>query len=427
MPVTQLTINSILRLMDHLKENKVPPGQANRRGGVVQLSSASGDGRPRPEYNAFSMRSWLRKSWPVIKAVVAVAIVVAIGRQFVVALRIPERGLKTSIEDLLARLVHPGWLVAAGVLYILGLGFSAYYWYRLLRTLKQRPFPPGAVRAYYMGHMGKYLPGKAWALFLRASLAHESGVRIGIAVMTSFYEVLTTMASGALLAALLFAVQTPTSTVSVDWRHLKALLMLRESGSEGLDYTALSVMSLLLLAPVGIPLVPFVFNRIVFRLSKPFRNADSGPVPRIHIPSLFEGLAITAGGWLFLGASLWAILCSVAVEPLPLTGNVLAYCTAALAFAYVAGFIIVLVPNGLGVREFFLTLLLVPQIESLLNPNDSREIAILVVLLLRLIWTAAEVVIVGLVYWLPSVPRTEPPIGDSVAQGDIPENRSTNS
>jgi hypothetical protein len=344
------------------------------------------------------MRARLRKSWPIIKAVIAIAIVVAIGRQFVLAL--PSPG------EVWQRIVHPGWLAASGVFYIVGLGFSAYYWYRLLCTLHQRPFAPGAVRAYYIGLMGKYLPGKAWALFLRASLAHESGVRIGIAVMTTFYEVLTTMAGGALLAALLFAVQTPSETIHIDWQHLKRLIALQESGAGGLDYTALAVLSLLLLAPVGIPLVPPLFNRLVFRLSRPFRDADSGPLPRMDMTSLFEGLVITAGGWLFLGASLWAVFQSILAEPLPLTGKTLAHCTASLALAYVAGFIFVLVPNGLGVREFFLTLLLVPQVEPLVGSGDSREIAILAVLLLRLVWTVAELVVVGAVYWLPSRSRT---------------------
>jgi len=53
-------------------------------------------------------------------------------------------------------------------------------------------------------------------------------------------------------------------------------------------------------------------------------------------------------------------------------------------------------PSGLGVREFFLTLFLV-------NPHEGRPRAsiLLAVLLLRLVWTAAELVTAGIVYWLP--------------------------
>src|SRR5262249_12310137 len=151
-------------------------------------------------YNAPAMRPWLRNWWPVLKAVFAVLLLAAIGRQF-------ARDL--SHPDLAKYPLHLGWLVLAGALYLLGLGFSAWFWYRVLRALGQWPAGLAAVRAYYIGHLGKYLPGKAWALVLRASLARGSGVRLGVAALTSFYEVLTTMAAGALLATLLFACLAP--------------------------------------------------------------------------------------------------------------------------------------------------------------------------------------------------------------------------
>src|SRR5205823_3923511 len=133
------------------------------------------------------------KWWKLAKALLAIAILVAIGRQFALALQIPQRGLRPSLEDLWGRLLHPAWLLPAGVLYLAGLGFAAVYWYRLLLDLDQHPSFVGAIRAHYVGQMGKYLPGKAWALFLRSSLVRSSRVRVGIAVLTSFYEVLTTM------------------------------------------------------------------------------------------------------------------------------------------------------------------------------------------------------------------------------------------
>ena len=148
------------------------------------------------------MRRWFRKFWPVLKAVLILAILVAVGRIFARDLEIPQKGLQRSLEEFWARLVHPGWLVVSGAFYLLGLGFSAFYWYRLLRDLDQRPGWLAAVRAYYVGHIGKYLPGKAWAVFLRAGLIQGPEVRIGRAILTTFYEVLTTMAGGALLELL---------------------------------------------------------------------------------------------------------------------------------------------------------------------------------------------------------------------------------
>src|SRR5439155_26520624 len=137
------------------------------------------------------MRAWLRKSWPLLKALFVLAILVAIGRQF-------ARDL--GRQEIWQRSWRPGWLVLSAVLYLLGLGFSAFYWYRLLVALGQRPSFLSTVRAHYIGQMGKYLPGKAWALFLRSNLVRSPTTRVGVAVLTSFYEVFLTMLSGALLA-----------------------------------------------------------------------------------------------------------------------------------------------------------------------------------------------------------------------------------
>src|SRR5262249_47187334 len=117
-------------------------------------------GRARVQFRP--MRERLRKLWPFVKLLLGLAIVVVIGRRFYLDLR--------DHPELLRQPLRPGWLLLSGALYLLGLGFSALCWHRLLRALGQRPSFPSALRAYYIGHMGKYLPGKAWALFLRAGL-----------------------------------------------------------------------------------------------------------------------------------------------------------------------------------------------------------------------------------------------------------------
>src|SRR5438105_15470856 len=104
------------------------------------------------------MRAYLRKWWPAFKALLAVAILYLIGRRFALDL--------TNNPDLWKLSLHPGWMALSGALYVLGLGFCCCYWLRLLHVLGQDPRIPAAVRSYYIGLMGKYLPGKAWALVL---------------------------------------------------------------------------------------------------------------------------------------------------------------------------------------------------------------------------------------------------------------------
>src|SRR5579862_3750669 len=90
--------------------------------------------------------------WPIGKGLLAVAIVAAVAFQFWRDLG--HEGLE-SVE------IHWPWLVLSAVLYILGLSFSAWYWYRLLLNFGAKPTLRGAFRAYYVSQLGKYLPGKA--------------------------------------------------------------------------------------------------------------------------------------------------------------------------------------------------------------------------------------------------------------------------
>jgi hypothetical protein len=73
-----------------------------------------------------------------------------------------------------------------------------------------------------------------------------------------------------------------------------------------------------------------------------------------------------------------------------------------MGVSYVAGFVILLAPSGLGVREFFLVMFLT----ALLGSSSAADEAsvLLAVLAMRLVWTAAEVVMIALVWHLPGPP-----------------------
>jgi hypothetical protein len=60
------------------------------------------------------------------------------------------------------------------------------------------------------------------------------------------------------------------------------------------------------------------------------------------------------------------------------------------------------VPSGLVIREFFLTLLLVPDLTPFVGSDAAETKAAAAVILLRLVWTASEMVIVPALYFLPA-------------------------
>jgi hypothetical protein len=351
------------------------------------------------------MKPWMRKFLPALKIVFSLAILAAVGRFFYLDLR------RAGTEGLWQHSVRPGWLVFSGVLYILGLGCSAWFWIRLLRSLGQKPDALPAIRAYYLGHLGKYLPGKAWALVVRAGLAQGAGVKVGVAGVTSLYEVLTTMAAGALLAAVLFAIGAPDTLPPGDWSALRRLFTERDPETSALDRKVLVALSLGMLVVVGVPILPPVFNRLVKRL-RSLKNllarqpaSETIDPRRLHISMIVlgEGLVMTAAGWMLLGASLWAVLQAVLDEPRLMTIAEWGQLSAILSLAYVAGFIVVFMPSGLGVREFFLRMFLLPELSrQWTGEKNAVVVAIWAVLLLRLVWTAAELVTNAIVYWFPS-------------------------
>jgi len=302
-------------------------------------------------------KRWL---WRICKIVITGIIVVAVGRQFAFDLA------KLDWQSLELR---PGWLLLAAVAYLCGLGFSGLYWYRLLWRFGEQPRFWPACRAYFVGHLGKYVPGKAVALVLRASLVRGPRVRLGVAIVSAFYEVLTTMAAGALLTAVVFTFQPP-QVDGLTWSPV---------------YTGV-----LLLGFAGIPVLPGLFNRVVGRLAKRFQSLESFRLPHITLLTLLEGLLLASCGWLLLGLSTWCVFNAVAGEVVALNWTSGPQFLATVCLAYVAGFLALIVPGGLGVREelmrqFFPSLL-------------SLQLTSLAILLLRLLWTATEVVAAGLLY-----------------------------
>jgi uncharacterized membrane protein YbhN (UPF0104 family) len=321
------------------------------------------------------MRQTLRRWWPVLKLFLALAVVAGVTWQFLKILRDPSLqkvdASRTPGEILWDTLLEarPAWLLLAAAGYLCGLGFSAGYWIHLLRTLGQEPKLATALRAYFIGHLGKYIPGKAWALLLRTTLSSGPGMRVGVAALTAAYETLTTMAAGALLAALYFIWQA--------------------ADQRGQAWSALG-----LLALAGIPILPGVFNRLVRRIAAPFMEPGAPPLPQLRTVTLLRGLLQTACGWVLLGTSLWAVTQAFSPTPDYSTG-LFVRCTAYICLAYVAGFLFLPSPGGVGVRELILQQLL------LLETNMVASRAVVVVLLLRLLWTAAELLTAGVVYWLP--------------------------
>src|SRR5438552_3627394 len=116
--------------------------------------------------------------WRIVELVCTVTVVAAVGWHFTGLLRNPQLWEQRFY-------INFGLVLVSALSYLLGLGSSGVFWHVLLRALRQRPASFGAtLRAYYLGQLGRYVPGKVVGLVWRARLLTGPEVNGGVAILT---------------------------------------------------------------------------------------------------------------------------------------------------------------------------------------------------------------------------------------------------
>lgn len=267
--------------------------------------------------------------------------------------------------------ISPRWILLAGLFYILA-GIPCWlFWHQTLQALRQRPAPWASLRAYWIGHLGKYVPGKALVVVLRAGLIRGPYVDGGIAAIAVFVETLTMMAVGATWSAILLC-------VSLDSEQRRAWLP----------------WALALAVCAGLPTLPPIFRKLVFFIQRRRGIAVSPElISGIHVWGMARGWIWMSLSWVLMGLSLWATLRAFPGDPRTM-GETLAdlpAIVACAALAVVLGFVSLL-PGGVGVRELVVVTLLTPL------PNTGAAKALAAALVVRFVWLVAEVLVSTILY-----------------------------
>jgi uncharacterized membrane protein YbhN (UPF0104 family) len=281
--------------------------------------------------------------------------------------------------------VRAEWLFPAGLLYLLAHLCWATFWVRLLHYEGVNvPWWIG-IRTYYISQFGKYIPGKIAVVGMRIGiLSRFGGDKVAVGV-TAVYETLTSMSAGSLLAVV----------------FLPALGVLPPEISRG---------RAALFAVLALPLGLGLLNKLAARIAKNRRRQDARPLPAPSLWLLAQGLLHGAAGYCFLALSLGCTISAILPNPPEWNADTTAIAFAAVALSYVAGFVFVVAPGGLGAREFVLVVALTPPFALAGNAETAAGMAIVVALVLRLTWTTAELVLGSLLYVkkpaLPPIPHT---------------------
>jgi uncharacterized membrane protein YbhN (UPF0104 family) len=279
--------------------------------------------------------------------------------------------------------VWPAWLVASGILYLIGLVPMAWFWQRTLAALGcPTPWGP-TLRAYFLGHVGKYVPGKAMAVALRVVAIRKWAPSIRIAILSTMLETLTMMAVGAFLGAGL-------SAYLLRSRPELALAALATAVAVGLPT----------LPPVARWLARFGAERMKVKAEAAAARGGASTAAQsalVDIDSNLNGISwrLLVDGWfaaivcwLFLALSLWATLRAIGVDDVNFV-DTLPRLVAAVAMAIVAGFVSML-PGGLGVRDLALV--------ELLDPICGSANALVAAILMRLVWLVSELAACVILY-----------------------------
>lgn len=253
---------------------------------------------------------------------------------------------------------NPGLLVLAALVVWSGYAALIAGWRGVVLGWNQALAPWQAGRIWALSSLGKYVPGKIWAVAGMVVMAQRAGVRPVAAAGSALVMQLLAMGTGA-------AVVAATGVLAL--------------ASEG--WLRVGLIAVLFASVVGtlVLLQPRWLNRALARLpagvDRVAPAAAAAPTPL----SILGGAAANVFAWGAYGVAVWLLARALVPEAsFPLLTTV-----GAFAASYIVGFLVLLVPGGLGVREGVFVLVL----QGVVGLAPATAIA----LASRLLFTLTEV------------------------------------
>jgi len=277
-------------------------------------------------------------------------------------------------EALKAVTINRGLLLASIAVVVCYFFASATGWWLILKVLDTQISLRQSLKCWFISLGARYIPGRVATVLSRAYLCEAEQVSKKKVVLASILE------------------QILTTTVAV------MVSFLALSGLTGINQLHLIVgMSLLLLA--GLTLChPSVLRFVVNLL---FRIFHAGTIEfslkKRHVGAMLVYYLVCS---LMAGLSFF-MLCSALA---PVQWSQFPYLWGSFFAAWTVGFLSMITPAGLGVREGVLFILL--------RPIYPEAIALLIPVVFRMLVTGCEVLVVAVGFVLPSTKRAEPPTAD---------------
>ena len=262
----------------------------------------------------------------------------------------------SDVVDAVSRL-DVRWLVVAVLVTVGNVLLAGLVWRTVLADLGS-PLPwAAAARIFFVGQLGKYVPGSVWPLVVQTELGSDHAVPRRRTATATAVALLLSVGS-ALLTSLIAAPFAPDAVpAAFRW-------------------------TVLLVIPLAVVLHPAVLGRIG-RTALPFVGRD--PLEQTtSLRGTAKATLFSIGSWVGAGLQVWALVAAVGGSA---GWRSLALAVTGYPLAWVVGFLVVVAPAGAGARELALA--------AVLGGVLDRASVLVVVLLSRVLFTVVDVAVAG--------------------------------
>ena len=261
--------------------------------------------------------------------------------------------------------VRPDWryVVASGAVVLATYSLLIEVWRRILAEWKTRIGYDDAARIWLVSSLGKYLPGKqVWLILMMGKMAEAVQVPPAAAAGSSIVNVLVNLAMGFVVA------------IAAGWRTLARMTV-------GHEWIAIALGVAMVAGVVALPSLLPVMISGVRRITRRELALDALPRRAIYIAIVGNLVA-----WVLYGWSFQLLVHGVLGRA---DGRFSDY-VAAYAASYVIGYLVFVLPAGVGVREAVQTAAL-----ATMGLNSKEALAVAVA---SRLWLTVLEIVPGLIY-----------------------------
>jgi len=257
--------------------------------------------------------------------------------------------------------IHPLLITLSFAVFFGAYALLVRIWSVVLASLGYTVSYGDAWDIYFIGNLGRYIPGKVWTVAGIAYMAGKSGIPAVIAgtsaVCAQAYSILSSFVFFVMF--LIFK--------SADFAGYRSIWILPVP----------IILMVIFLRPAHLERV---LNSVLVRLGRKPVSIELTTAAALKITGLY------LLSWFLFGGAFWLFVAAVTGD---ITFNPL-FLAGAYAVSYVGGFLAFFVPGGIGVREGILSVLLTGTVPA--------GVAVVIAVSSRLVITCVELVCVAIVF-----------------------------